>query len=416
LPLSRRQIITAATALSASALPGLPEAQEPGPGLPDWEAIAQQYEVTRDIINLENGNWGVMARPVLRKYLELTERVNRDNSYYSRRLFEADQARVTARVAASLGVKETEIVLTRNATEALQGLITGYGRLRSSDAVLYADLDYDSMQTAMRWLHTRRGVRVETIDIPEPASHQSVIDAYERALHPSRNIRLVLLTHLSHRTGLVLPVREIAQLARERGADVILDAAHSWGQIDLPLHELPVDFAGLNLHKWIGAPLGVGAMYIREGRIQDIEPFMGEEGSGSPIWHRVHTGTVNMAAILAVPAALDFHERIGAARKEVRLRALRDRWVEPLLGRRGIEILTPQDPRMHGGITSFRLAGRTGRADNLEISRRLAESHGIFTVARDGVARGSCIRVTPGLYTSMSDMDRLTAALAGIAA
>jgi selenocysteine lyase/cysteine desulfurase len=408
--LSRRQLIAAALTTAASSHAASPPPA--GAAAPHgWDAIAAQYEVTRDIVNLENGNWGVMARPVLSEYLALTERVNRDNSYYSRRLFGADLERITARVAASLGVKDGELVLTRNATEALLCLITGYRRLGPTDAVLYADLDYDEMQTAMRWLQQRRGVRVETLAIPEPASHQTVIDAYERALQPSRRIKLVLLTHLSHRTGLVLPVREIAALARERGADVILDAAHSWGQVDLALADLPVDFAGLNLHKWIGAPLGVGAMYIRADRIADIEPFMGEDGEGPAIVHRVHTGTANLAAFLSVPAALDFHERVGARRKAARLAALRDRWVQPLLAHPGIEILTPEDPRMHGGITAFRFAGRTGKQENAAISRQLAETYGIFTVARDGVARGSCIRVTPGLYNSMADMDRLVVAL-----
>jgi selenocysteine lyase/cysteine desulfurase len=85
--------------------------------------------------------------------------------------------------------------------------------------------------------------------------------------------------------------------------------------------------------------------------------------------------------------------------------------VQPLLEQRGIEILTPEEPAMHGGITAFRLAGRAGSEENAAISRALAQEHGIFTVARDGVARGSCVRVTPGLYNSMADMDRLTAAL-----
>jgi isopenicillin-N epimerase len=112
-----------------------------------------------------------------------------------------------------------------------------------------------------------------------------------------------------------------------------------------------------------------------------------------------------------VPAALDFHLRIGVKNKESRLRALRDRWVKPLLERPGIEILTPEDPRMYAGITSFRITGKTSPAENVEISRQLAERHRIFTVARDGVAKGSCIRVTPGFYTRTSDMDQLVAAL-----
>ena len=414
MPLDRRQVLAAATAaLSVAPVQGHPAEAEPEPSNPltDWRTIARQYEVTRDITNLENGNWGIMSRPVLKQYLSFTELVNKNNSYYARRQYDGDAARVTARIAQSLGVEAHEIALTRNATEALQSLIAGYNKLTPGDAVLYADLDYDSMQTAMQWLRVRRGVRVEQISLPEPASYQSVIDAYDRALQPSRGIRLVLLTHLSHRTGLIMPVREIASLARERGADVVLDAAHAWGQIELDLRDLPVDFAGVNLHKWIGAPIGVGALYIRAERIRDIDPFMGQAGPGSPISQRVHTGTVNMAAVLTVPAALDFHERIGASNKERRLRALRDRWVHPLLGRPGIEILTPEDPRMYAGITSFRMSGRTSAAENVEIARQLAERYRIFTVARDGVAKGSCIRVTPGFYTQTGDMDKLAAAL-----
>ncbi|WP_163366530.1 aminotransferase class I/II-fold pyridoxal phosphate-dependent enzyme, partial [Klebsiella aerogenes] len=89
-----------------------------------------------------------------------------------------------------------------------------YNRLRAGDAVLFADLDYDSMQSAMGWLKARRGVDVVRIALPEPASHQGLIDAYEAALKADPRVRLILLTQVSHRTGLVLPVKEIAAMAR----------------------------------------------------------------------------------------------------------------------------------------------------------------------------------------------------------
>lgn len=109
-----------------------------------WRAVAAQYDVTRDVVMLENAYFGVMARPVLAAYQRNTERVNRENSYYARLRFGDEQVKIRARIAASLGVNVEEIALTRNATEALQALISGYGRLRPGDAVLYADLDYDA--------------------------------------------------------------------------------------------------------------------------------------------------------------------------------------------------------------------------------------------------------------------------------
>lgn len=381
-----------------------------------WADLAAAYDVTRATIQLEHGNWGMMARPVLAAYRATVERVNRDTSFYARRGMVADLHAVRVRVAAAMGVGVDEILLTRNATEALKTLIIGYNRLRPGEAVLHADLDYDSMQACCAALPARRGVASVRIALPEPATHQSLIDAYAAALEANPHVRLLLLTHLSHRTGLVLPVREIIAMARARGVAAIVDAAHSWGQLDFTLPDLDADFVGINLHKWTGAPLGVGALYIRRGRTGDIDRDPAANADDpDDIDARLHTGTIDFAAHLTVPAALDFQEAIGGALRAARLRALRDRWVAPLRDDARIEILTPDDPRLYGAITGFRLRGRTSHDDNIALARALLDRHGIFTVHRDGLASGSCIRVTPALASRMEDLDRLVVALRAIA-
>lgn len=381
-----------------------------------WRRVARFYDLPSGVIQLENGNFGVMARPVRAAYAAHIDRVNRDGSFYTRRGYEDDLAAVRARAAQALGVDADEIVFTRGATEALQALIGGYARLRPGDGVLYADLDYDSMQTAMAWLAQRRGAVPVTIALPEPATRQGLIDAYAQAFDANPRVRLALLTHLSHRTGLVLPVAEIVAMARARGIDCIVDSAHAWGQIPFSLADLKADFVGLNAHKWIGAPIGVGILFCRKSRIGDLENFMGEPGPVDSLQAKVHTGTANFAAFLTLPDALDFHDMIGPARKAARLRALRDRWAEPLRDHPAIEILTPADPAMSGGLTSFRLRGKTSAADARALAQRLLDDHKIFTVARFGVARGACVRVTPNVFTSEDDIDRLLAALRAIAA
>ncbi|MEO5613219.1 MAG: aminotransferase class V-fold PLP-dependent enzyme [Sphingomicrobium sp.] len=238
----------------------------------DWERIAREYDVTREVIQLEHGNWGMMARPILAAYRATLERVNRDTSYYARRTMVGDLDAARAALASAMGVAFEEIVFTRNATEAMKVLILQYNRLKPGDAVLYADLDYDSMQASMDSLAARRGVRVIKIALPEAATRQSLVDAYRAAFDANSAIRMVLLTHVSHRTGLVLPVAEIATMARQRGIDALVDAAHGVGQLDFRLLDLKGDFVGINLHKWIGAPLGVGALYIRRDRIGAIDP------------------------------------------------------------------------------------------------------------------------------------------------
>jgi len=190
-----------------------------------WQQVASLYDVDRSMANLENGYWGIMAKPVLAEYIRQTEMINRQNTAYARTKFGADSDAVVAALARVAGVDKDEIAITRGATEAMQNLIVNYNRLQPGDSVLYADLDYDSMQSAMEWLKDRRGVGVFKFALPEPASKQAILDAYAKAISETPRLKLILLTHVSHRTGLIIPVREIAAMARAKNIDVILDAA-----------------------------------------------------------------------------------------------------------------------------------------------------------------------------------------------
>lgn len=416
-PIDRRSLLVGSAALPAAFPLAASARAETGDDAAFWRAIAAEYDVTREVIQLENGNWGMMPRRVHAFYVETLARVNRDTSYYARRGMGRDMQAARGRLAQALGVPEDEIAFTRNATEALKALIGGYNRLRSGDAVLYADLDYDSMRRCMDRLAQRHGVDVVRIDLPEPADRQSLIDAYAEAFDRNPRIRLVLLTHVNHRTGLVLPVRAIAALARQRGIDAIVDAAHSWRQLDFALPDLDCDFVGLNGHKWLSAPLGVGFLHIRKNALSKIDfDIASALDARDVIGERIHTGTMNAAAFLTIPAALDFQDQIGLSRKSARLRELRDRWVKQVRNVPGIEVLTPDEPGSYGAITSFRFSGRTSSRENEEISHKLLERHGVFTVARGGVARGACVRVTPALFNTMDEMDKLADSLKNLVA
>jgi selenocysteine lyase/cysteine desulfurase len=377
-----------------------------------WATVAALYDKpVEDVVQLENGQFGAMARPVRMAYQQKIERVNRETTLYTRSSMIDDAAKVHARVADLLGVGSDEIVLSRGTTESLQTLIGGYNRLRPGDAVLYADLDYDSMQTSMEGLKRLRGVQVMKINLPDPVSRQGLIDAYDRAFKANPDVRMVLLTHLSHRTGVIPPIREIADLARARKIDVILDGGHALGQTEFRLRDLGVDFAGLNLHKWIGSPLGVGVIYIRKDRVGDIDVSLSSPPSDA-IEARLHTGTVNYPAVLTVADAIDFQQTIGLPAKARRLRFLRDRWAETVRANPKVQVLTPNDPAMHAGLTSFRLEGYVSDADYVALRKTLLDRFKIVTVERTGPWRGACIRVTPSFINTPQDMDRLVQAIA----
>lgn len=382
-----------------------------------WSQVKKMYTVSPQVINLENGYWGIMTEQVRLQFQAHVERLNAENSHYARGQFFADAENARKMVAQQVGVSTEEIAFTRGATEAMQLLIGGFNRLSPGDFVAYCDLDYDSMQYSMNWLVKRRGVQVVKFNIPEPASRENILATYERVFLQNPKIKLLLLTHISHRTGLLMPVKEITEIAKKFGATVILDAAHSWGQIDFKIGDIGVDFAGFNLHKWIGAPLGIGFLYIKKERLAEMDTAMSDEDwPATDIRSRVHSGTTNFATLLTVPLALSVHQHIGPKAKEMRLKYLRNYWVQQVQKISKIEVLTPNDPQLSAGITSFRIKGKTTAPDNNALVSELLNKYGIFSVRRGGLASGHCVRISPALYNDEEQLDRLTEALKTIAA
>ena len=381
-----------------------------------WSEVATNYDRTVGIVNLEHGYWGKMAHPVQNAYIDATRMVNAQNSFYARKQFETDEMESVRRVARALGVHDDEIVLTRNATESIHNLIRQYRGLAAGDAILYADLDYPHFKTAMRWLEDARGARPVELIIPPRADQAQIFALYRDAFDRNPNLKLMLLMHVSNQHGLVLPVARITEEARKRGIDVICDTAQSWGLLDFQVPSLKVDWAGFNLHKWIGTPVGVGALYMRRGSLQKIAPYPGEsDPEDASVSTRVHVGTSNFAAVLAIPHALDFHEAIGAANKEARLRYLRQLWTNDAESMSHIELLGGLDEASWTGMGSFRLEGKHSKKDVTALQQRLEQDFGIFTVVRNGLASGSCVRVTPQVFTTPDDLAQLVDALKRLA-
>lgn len=127
--------VAASAALTQGALTASALSPHPGPlhevaqDEAYWKKVADQYRVTDAVTNLEAGYWGLMAQPVLAKYHEHIERMNRENSYFARREYPPLMRGVRERVAQFVGAKPSEIAFSRGATEALQALISQYNRV-----------------------------------------------------------------------------------------------------------------------------------------------------------------------------------------------------------------------------------------------------------------------------------------------
>lgn len=421
---SRRQLLQTAVAgapVLLSAAPAMAAARPAEPLRPNSIRAAdlpRHFDVEPGIHNLENGYWSIMPRLVADAFETHNAYVNRANAIWARNVLPggvgaaAALRDASAAIARQVGCLPEEIAVTRSGADALQMLIVNYKPLKAGDAVIHCDLDYDAMIAAMSWLGSHRGARVVRFAMPEPATTANILAAYEDVLKATPDAKLLLVTQVSNRTGLVTPVKEIVAMARARGVDTIVDAAHGIACLDFQLAELGADFVGWSVHKWTSAPLGTGAMYIRRSRLADIDIAYGHHGlAADDINARAPSGTVNFAALLTIPTAVDFHFAVGAAAKERHLRALRDRWVNAVRDLPNVEICVPDDPARYCVITSFRLKGMTTSAAAQQVQKRLFEVHRVHTVWRTGVEKGPVIRVTPGLYTTDADVDALAEAL-----
>ncbi|TEA59900.1 aminotransferase class V-fold PLP-dependent enzyme [Pseudomonas sp. CH235] len=376
-----------------------------------WQTFADRYDRHPGPVNLENGYFGRMSRTVVEEYQRNIELINNSNSIYVRQRFEQhDSLDIRAQLAELIGVRAQSVAFTHNATAGLQSLIRNYNRLQPGDQVLICDLEYDTVKGAMRWLAKHRGVEVIEIEHAHPATFDSLLATYREAFIRYPKLKLMALTHVTHRTGLVMPVQAIASLAKEHGVDIILDGAHALGQIEFDLEALGIAFAGYNLHKWIGSPLTLGFIYIAPQRLADIDPDMGEmHFSAGDIRSRTPYSTPNIPALMTLPLVFEEHRALGgAAAKGARVNYLRNLWVSAVRNLPGIEVTTPDDPRLYCGITSLRF---TRHADQQAMVERLLNDYDLFTVVRNGAACGPCIRVTPSLTTTAAEIQSLIQAL-----
>lgn len=375
-----------------------------------WQTFADRYDLEPGPVNLENGYFGRMSRTVVEEYQRNIEFINRSNSVYVRQHFEREGLTIRAAVAELINVPDDTVALTRNATDGLQSLIRNYSLLKPGDQVLICDLEYDTVKSAMRWLARNRGAELIEIQHTHPATYDGLLNTYRDIFARHPRLKLMALTHVTHRTGLVMPVQAIAAAAREHGIDVILDGAHALGQIEFNLEKLGIAFAGFNLHKWIGAPLTLGFIYIARERLADIDPDMAETFYPiSDIRARTPHSTPNIPALLTLPLVLEEHRAMGGApAKGARLNYLRDLWVSAVRELPGIEVLTPDDPRLYCGITAMRF---TRHDDQQAMAEHLLNDYNLFTIVRSGAACGPCIRITPGLISSADDMHLLSKAL-----
>jgi selenocysteine lyase/cysteine desulfurase len=316
---------------------------------------------------------------------------------------------MSAALAEIAGCDSDELIITRNTTESLDTVISGYDWKAGDEAVM-AEQDYGAMLNQFKLMARRYGMVNKMVSVPNhPKSDSEIVELYANAI--TEKTRLLMICHMINITGQILPVRKICDMAHARGVDVLVDGAHAFAHINYSLHELDCDYYGTSLHKWMSVPLGAGFLYVKRGKVKDLWPVFAEWGKPDDhIGKLNHTGTHPVSTDLAIQNAIEYYQLIGGERKEARLRYLQNYWTDQVRDITGITLNTPVQRNRSCGIANVGIDKITPK----EMSKTLLEKYKIWTVAIDGAGVRGC-RITPNVYTTLDELDAFVIALKDMA-
>ncbi|MGH7919153.1 MAG: aminotransferase class V-fold PLP-dependent enzyme [Candidatus Dormibacteraceae bacterium] len=378
----------------------------------DVEAVRAELPATQRLAYLNTGTAGPLPTRTAEAMRRAADAELSDGRIGMSGFFaffdQLDQLR--AALAAQFGARPSEIGLTHNTTEGMN--IGAWSLdLRPGERVVTTTLEHGGGLLPLYQLHRRRGIEVHFVPCGN-GEREIVLEGMRQAIRPG--VRLVVLSHVSYQTGAVLPIREVAEMAHEVGALVVVDGAQSAGAIPLDLHGLGVDVYAIPGQKWLCGPEGTGAVFVREARLPEVEAtfvggfgvdhhsfradrvgFVPAEGS-----RRYEIGSVYRPSMIGLHTSLTWLQGLGPIPK-----AIGD-LVSYCLGRLtevpGAEVLTPRQPEM-SGLVAVRLPG----ADVERCVEWLSERR----VAIRSIADNGALRISCGFFNTRAEIDRTVALL-----
>jgi selenocysteine lyase/cysteine desulfurase len=374
-----------------------------------WAEIQRAYTVNPNIIDLNNG--GVSPSPLVvqqavERYNQLS---NEGPSYYMWRILDQGREPLRDKLAGLAGTSSEEIAINRNATESLNTIILGLD-LKSGDEVIGTKQDYPHMIQAYKQRALREGIVYKQLSFDFPIEDdEQIVKAYEDAI--TQKTKLLHVTHMINWVGQIMPAQKICDMAHAKGIEVIVDGAHSFGLMDFKIPDLHCDYFGTSLHKFLSAPIGSGMMWIKKEKIGKIWPLL---SSGEPHSNDIRKfeelGTRSFPIEQGIGEAINFHEGIGSKRKEERIRYLKNYWASKVQQIPKVKLHTSLNAKYSCAICGVSIDGMTPG----ELDSALFNQYKIHTV---GIVweNISCVRITPHVYITPTDLDKLVRAIEEIA-
>jgi len=370
-----------------------------------------------EVVFLNHGSFGACPAPVLDVYQAWQRELERQPvEFLGRRSVDLLRA-ARERLGEYLGADADDLVFVANATTGVN-IVARSLDLGPGDEVLGTDHEYGACDRTWRFVCEQRGATYRQVPIDAPVTtHAAFVEAVWSAVGP--RTRVLFLSHITSPTGLIFPIAELIRRARQAGILTVIDGAHAPGQIPLDLDALGADAYAGNCHKWLCAPKGAGFLHVRREVQPRIEPLVVSWGwRPEPQWpyaspfvsEQEWTGTRDIAAWLAVPAAIDFQAEGGWDAVRARCHRLVLESQARLLALPGVRALHPDERPGGDAWTAQMTAVAVPVADPFAFQARLYERHRVEVPLIAWNDR-AVLRVSVQGYNVHADIDALIAAL-----
>lgn len=374
-----------------------------------WQRVKEQFSIAPGLILMNAANLCPSPHLVQEAVFRHTRDVNQDASFQNRGKFGGLKTEARAALAGYLGASPSEIAITRNTSEGNNAVVNGLD-LGEGDEVVLWDENHPTNNVSWDVRAKRWGFSVRRVTTPPaPSSVGELMDAFEDALTPQT--RVLSFSHVSNVSGVALPAQELCAMARDRGILTLVDGAQTFGALKLDLHAMGCDFFTGSSHKWFVGPKEAGVMFVREESQDGLWPsdvgvgWEGAEANGAQKFDNL--GQRDDAAVVTMGTGVAFHEAIGVAEVEARVRSLASALKEGLSEAvPGIRFHTPLQPELSAGVVVFTVP----KGNHSEIFQGVYETHGLGCAAMGGAFAG--LRISPHLYNTMEEVGMAVQAVA----
>ena len=376
-----------------------------------WQPIRSQWRLRPDTIYLNHGSFGPPPLPVLAAQREWKRRLDEQPMDFFVRQYEPAWLAARDRLAQFVGTAADNLVFVENATAGMNVVADSFS-LRPGDEVLLSDHEYGAVERIWQRACRRAGAAppvIATLPLPLESAEQ-VVDALFAAA--TDRTRLIVVSHITSPTAVILPVQQICDRARQRGIAVCIDGPHAPAQVPLAIDQLGCDFYTASCHKWLSAPFGSGFLCVSPPHQPVIEPPTLSWGRLLPklpeTWFDefIWSGTRDPSPYFAIPAAIDFLRSVGEDQFRARTHTLARYARQRLVELTGLEPIVPDSPEWYGSMTLVPLPP----GNKWQLQDQLWRQFGIEVPIIDWHNR-RYIRVSCHLYNTREEIDALIAAL-----